>query len=267
MIINKYNQHLQNNTFSTLFVGQNLITLATVDSTNNFLKSLLSNSEPVPEGTVIMAEDQFAGRGQQSAKWLTEPGKNLTFSVFLKPSFLSLHRQFLLNMAISIGLNEALGSFLGEGVFIKWPNDIYYKDKKLGGVLIENTVAGSHLKTSVIGVGINVNQRVFREDLTEKAISMIQILQKDVSLINLLAEICSHIEKTYIQLNSRTYRLLKENYIERLYRYGEIAWFESNGEVFEGVITGVADSGQLYVNREGFLSEFNFKEIQFLNHL
>ena len=88
---------MQNNTFSTLFVGQNLIKLSAVDSTNNFLKSLVSNSEPLPEGTVIMADDQFAGRGQQQNNWQAEPGKNLTFSILLKPSFLPLNRQITIN--------------------------------------------------------------------------------------------------------------------------------------------------------------------------
>jgi len=99
---------LQNNTFSALFVGQNLLTLKEVDSTNNFLKNLLSNSKPLPEGTVIMAESQFAGRGQQENKWHSEPGKNLTFSILFKPSFLGVLNQFDLTRAISLGVFDAL---------------------------------------------------------------------------------------------------------------------------------------------------------------
>jgi BirA family biotin operon repressor/biotin-[acetyl-CoA-carboxylase] ligase len=105
---------LQNNTFSTLFVGQNLIKLSAVDSTNNFLKGLVSKSEPLPEGTVIMADDQFAGRGQQENAWHADPGKNLTVSILLRPAFLPLNKQFLLNMAVSIAINNTLTKFLSN---------------------------------------------------------------------------------------------------------------------------------------------------------
>ena len=192
---------MQNNTFSTLFVGQNLIKLSAVDSTNNFLKNLLSNSAPLPQGTVIMADDQFAGRGQQQNNWHAEPGKNLTISILLYPTFLRLNKQFLLNIAISVAINKALTEFIPIGMSVKWPNDIYYKNQKLGGVLIENTIIGSMIKTAVVGIGINVNQAHFGEDLSHKAVSMIQILQEDVNLIKLLHAICSHIEKEYLNLN------------------------------------------------------------------
>ena len=160
---------MQNNTFSTLFVGQNLIKLSSVDSTNNFLKSLVSNSEPLPEGTVIMADDQYAGRGQQNNIWKAEPGKNLTFSVLLKPTFLPLSQQFLLNMVVSTAINNALSHFLSDGLSVKWPNDIYFRDQKIGGVLIENTIVGNDIKTAIIGIGINVNQQHFEAELTVKA--------------------------------------------------------------------------------------------------
>ena len=99
---------MQNNTISGLFVGQNLVTLPEVDSTNNFLKQALANSTPLTEGTVIMAESQYAGRGQQQNRWHSEPGKNLTFSILLKPVFLPINRQFDLNVAISVGIIKAV---------------------------------------------------------------------------------------------------------------------------------------------------------------
>ncbi|RYG09111.1 MAG: biotin--[acetyl-CoA-carboxylase] ligase, partial [Chitinophagaceae bacterium] len=158
---------MQNNTFSTLFVGQNLIKLSAVDSTNNFLKNLVSNSEPLPEGTVIMADDQYAGRGQQNNVWKAEPGKNLTFSLLLRPTFLRLNQQFLLNMAVSIAVNDVLGGLLGSTVSIKWPNDIYFRNLKMGGMLIENNIVGNGIKTAIIGIGSNVNQQNFEAELTD----------------------------------------------------------------------------------------------------
>jgi len=189
---------LQNNTFSTLFVGQNLIKLSAVDSTNNYLKNLTSNSEPLPEGTVIMAEHQFAGRGQRDSVWHAEAGKNLTFSLLLRPGFISVEKQFVLNMLVSVALNNVLLKYLPVGLSIKWPNDIYVNDRKIGGVLIENVIVGSNIKQSIIGIGLNINQSVFDDDLKSKTISISQILQQDVNLMVLLNEICIQIEQLYL---------------------------------------------------------------------
>lgn len=257
---------MQNNTFSTLFVGQNLIKLSAVDSTNNFLKNLVSKSEPLPEGTVIMAEDQFAGRGQQENTWHAEPGKNLTISILLKPNFLPLSKQFLLNMAVSIAINNALANYLGNEVCVKWPNDIYYLNKKLGGVLIENTIVGSAIKTAVIGIGINVNQQRFEATILDKATSMKQILQEDVNLGQLLIEICSQIEYLYLRLKSGDYTFLRRAYVDKLYLLHKPSHFKKDGRVFEGTIKGVLDSGMLNVEVDNEGVEFNFKEIEFLNY-
>lgn len=257
---------MQNNTFSTLFVGQNLIKLSAVDSTNNFLKNLLSKSEPLPEGTVIMADDQFAGRGMQESVWKVEPRKNLTISILLKPSFLDLNKQFLLNMAISIAINNTLTVFLPKGLTIKWPNDIYYNDLKLGGVLIENTIIGNRIKNTIVGIGINVNQELFAPDLSKKATSVYQILQENVNLDVLLADLCSQIEVLYLQLRANKDTILRKAYVDKLYKINIAAHYRQNGEVFEGVIVGVSDSGLLNVSKNGKLVQFNFKEIEFINN-
>ncbi|HZX59878.1 MAG TPA: biotin--[acetyl-CoA-carboxylase] ligase, partial [Mucilaginibacter sp.] len=125
----------------------------------------MSNSKPLPDGTVIMADDQHAGRGQQNNRWHSEPGKNLTFSLLLRPSFLSVTRQFDLTRAVSMGIIEALRPFLGEKLKIKWPNDIYYEDRKMGGILIENTLQSNQIKNSVIGIGLNINQEAFPAEI------------------------------------------------------------------------------------------------------
>lgn len=257
---------MQNNTFSTLFVGQNLIKLSSVDSTNNFLKKLLSKSEPLPEGTVIMADEQYAGRGQQENTWHAQPGKNLTISILLKPTFIAVQQQFLLNMAVSVALNKALCAYIPEGIKIKWPNDIYYFDQKIGGVLIENVITGSAIKTAVIGIGINVNQQQFNSELVTKATSLAQILQQDVSLSKLLPEICSCIESSYLQLKAGRYTSLREKYVDKLYQMNRPAKYKQNGQVFEGTIVNVTDAGLLQIQREEGLAAFNFKEVEFLTN-
>lgn len=258
---------MQNNIFSTLFIGQNLIKLSAVDSTNNFLKNLMSKSEPLPEGTVIMAEDQFAGRGQQQNTWQSEPGKNLTFSICLNPVFLQAQQQFFLNMAVSVALNDALQEYLGSGVSIKWPNDIYFGDQKLGGMLIENVLSGQTLKSSIIGIGLNVNQQNFPDELSGRACSMNQILHKDVNLIALLAVICSHIESQYLKLRAQAPSSLKTDYLKRLYRYNEKGKYRCNGQVFEGKITDVKAQGMLLIESDGKERAYQFKEVEFINDL
>jgi BirA family biotin operon repressor/biotin-[acetyl-CoA-carboxylase] ligase len=257
---------LQNNIFSGLFVGQNLLTLKEVDSTNNFLKKLLSNSKPLPEGTVIMAESQFAGRGQQENKWHSEPGKNLTFSLLLKPSFLSISNQFDLTRAMSLGVFDALEPLLGEKLKIKWPNDIYYEDRKLGGMLIENLVQGEQIKNAIIGIGLNINQEDFPAGAIN-AVSLKQILHEDYDLRTLLADICKHIEAWYLGLKAGRDDFVRNSYLNRLYWLNEKNFFKTlNEKSFTGTIINVKYNGLLVVkNNNGDEKEFSLKEIEFLN--
>lgn len=255
---------MQNNTFPTLFVGQNLIILPEVDSTNNYLKSLLSNSEPLPEGTVIMAGNQFAGRGQQQNTWISESGKNLTISTFFKPKFLVVDKQFELNICLSLAIANALSSHLSIDCKIKWPNDIFYKNKKIGGMLIENVIAGSQFKYAIVGIGLNVNQLSFESPLTDGATSLKNILKVEVDLIQLLRAICIEIEKCYLTLKSGSGSILREEYIQRLYRFDELATYRQNGEEFAAILKGITESGQLILQKDGTDSCFNFKEVAFI---
>ena len=254
---------MQNNTFSTLFVGQNLIKLKEVDSTNNFLKDLVSKSEPLAEGTVIMADNQFAGRGQQESVWQTQAGKNISTSIYLKPSFLPLNKQFYLNIAVSLAVSDALSSFISEGIKVKWPNDMYYLNKKLGGILIENTLTGTSIKSSVIGIGLNVNQSEFSESISERATSVIQILQRNVPLMDIMEKIFIFMEKYYLILRAGKYSILQNDYLAKLYNYNVSALYKQNDEIFEGIIKGVEDGGRLTVDTKDGLKRFNFKEIEF----
>ncbi|KQR71856.1 biotin--[acetyl-CoA-carboxylase] ligase [Pedobacter sp. Leaf176] len=256
---------MQNNTFSTLFVGQNLIKLKEVDSTNNYLKKMVSNSDPLPEGTVIMADHQFAGRGQQESVWHTEPGKNISTSIYLKPSFLPLEMQFYLNILVSLAVADALSDILPDPVEVKWPNDIYYNKRKLGGILIESTLTGSIIKSTIVGLGLNVNQAEFQEKLSTNAISIRQILHKEVELERIMEKIFFFMEKYYLNLKSKRYDFLGKEYLKRLLNYNIKSGYRQNGRVFEGVIVGVEANGLLRVEVEGELRRFNFKEIEYIH--
>ena len=225
---------------------------------------MVSNSEPLPEGTVIMAENQFEGRGQVGSKWHAEPGKNLTFSILLRPSFIQLREQFNLNMTISIAIQKALESIVGTGLSVKWPNDIYFGHQKIGGMLLENIVAGSRIKACIAGIGINVNQEVFETELQQRAGSIYQILHRHVDLVTLLAEICSHIEAGYLKLKAGNYNNLRNEYLNYLYQYNVKANYRQNGEIIEGKIVDVGENGMLSLETIDGLKTYNFKEIEFI---
>ena len=254
---------MQNNTFSGLFVGQNVIALQRVDSTNNYLKYELTKSEPLPEGTVIMAEEQYAGRGQFNNQWLSEPGKNLTFSLLLSPSFLDPAKQFLLNITVSIAINDVLTEIIGKDCKIKWPNDIFFGDKKLGGLLIENILSGRSWKHAIIGIGINVNQTAFADSI-KNITSLKEIKGRPFDLRELLKRICIAIEKHYIQLKQGFHVLQHKKYLSRLYKFKELHTFEIDGQVKTGSIEGITEEGKLILNIEKELKYCGLKEVTYI---
>ncbi|MDB5025095.1 MAG: biotin--[acetyl-CoA-carboxylase] ligase [Mucilaginibacter sp.] len=211
-----------------------------------------------------MAESQYAGRGQQQSRWHSQAGKNLTFSILLKPVFLPVWQQFDLTRAISLGIMNALEPLLGGKLKIKWPNDIYYADGKLGGILIENMVQGNQIKNSVIGIGLNINQDNFPLDVPN-AVSLKQILHRDYDLKLILSEICKNIEAAYLNLKAGRFESVRKAYLERLYWLNEDKMFKARGQVFAGMIKEVKDNGLLVVINGSDASEFNQKEIEFLN--
>lgn len=255
---------MQNNTFSGLFVGQNLITLKEVASTNTFLKDALSKSTPLLEGTVILAEKQFAGRGQTNNSWISEPGKNLTFSILLNPSFLQVDKQFELNKAISLALNDVLANYAGKDALIKWPNDSYIGNKKIGGMLIENIVHGNKIRHAIIGIGLNINQTNFPQYL-KNVTSFKQFLQRDYDLQALLVEICSAVEARYLQLKSGNIAQITSEYLNKLYLRDEWAVFKFDGVIQSGKIIGVTEAGQLQLETANEIRQFDNKEIEFIN--
>jgi BirA family biotin operon repressor/biotin-[acetyl-CoA-carboxylase] ligase len=213
-----------------------------------------------------MADEQYAGRGQQEMTWVSAPNENLTFSVFLKPSFLKINEQFLLNMLVCLAIKEALNRYVKSGIAIKWPNDIYFGQQKLGGILIENNLMGPVYKSAIIGIGLNVNQQNFHPELQSRAISLRQILQADVNLVQLLAEICSHIEHGYLRLKSGNDPDLKSRYLANLYNFNTPASYKQGDVVFEGKIIDVTAEGMLVVLQNGSIEKYNFKEIQYLHN-
>jgi BirA family biotin operon repressor/biotin-[acetyl-CoA-carboxylase] ligase len=225
----------------------------------------LSNSKPLPEGTVIMAETQLAGRGQTQNIWKSEPHKNLTFSILLNPGFLAVQRQFDLNIVISLALNDVLKNYFGDSAEIKWPNDCYVMHKKLGGILIENLVQGNQIKHAIIGIGLNVNQINFPSELINVT-SFKKILQTDYDLNILKDEICGSIEARYLQLKAGKYPELLKAYRKKLYLFDVLKDFKIDDRIQKARICGITSEGFLQVETEKGLRTFGLKEIEFIKN-
>lgn len=247
----------------TLFVGQISQYLPSCQSTNDEASALIAHPTAPLEGTLVVTRQQTAGRGQRGNVWEAQPDQNLTFSLILKPSFLTATEQFWLNMAISLGIYDTLRPLIGDELRIKWPNDIYVGNQKLGGILIENTLQGYTIAWSVVGIGLNINQTEFQYP-TATSLQQHAFLPNGYDLPGLLEQLCLTIEQRYLQLRSGERDALKINYLQTLYRYQETQRFESAGRSFEGVIMGVDETGHLAITENGRVHYFGFKEVAFL---
>jgi BirA family transcriptional regulator, biotin operon repressor / biotin---[acetyl-CoA-carboxylase] ligase len=243
---------------STLFVGKHLIHLPSCPSTNAFAHEMLSGGNAV-DGSVIITSEQTAGKGQRNSSWEAEPGKNLTFSVIIRPN-IHAQQQFWLNIISSLAVNNLLTKYLGNKVKVKWPNDIYYEDRKICGILIRNFIKGTEVENSIIGVGLNVNQVKFEE---QKAISMAMICGQQFSLQSVLDDLLEQLELSLTQLRLGYLKELKKEYLSKLYWFHERHLFKSEN-LFSGTIIGVDDNGFLLVKTDEGERYFNFKEIEYV---
>ena len=251
----------------TLFVGQNIIHLKSVDSTNSYASELLRQIK-LSEGSLICTFNQENGRGQRGNRWESEPNKNVAFSLILYPTFLSVEKQFLLTKISSIALADLMAESLETSdksypINIKWPNDIYVNNKKIAGILIENNLRENNIQSTIIGIGINVNQLVFNS--AGNATSLKLVVNKEFDLMLLIERLSEFIEARYLQLKANKLDIIDSDYLKNLYRLNEWANFNSNNQPFEGKIIGVSPIGKLRVElRTNEIKEFDLKEIAFI---
>jgi BirA family biotin operon repressor/biotin-[acetyl-CoA-carboxylase] ligase len=240
-----------------------IIELDTVGSTNNYASMQLSDNKIV-ENTVIVAWSQNKGRGMLNNLWESEAYKNLTFSVVIFPNWLKADCQFCVSKAISLAIVDYLKT-LNITAQIKWPNDIYVNNSKIAGILIENSIMGNNIFSSIIGIGLNVNQEVFLSN-APNPISVKQILNKEVHLKEALHALLDNIESRLDQLQLKGIQCVDNEYLSNMYQYNQWHTYEANGKTFEGRITGTLKTGELIVEtRNGEMKQFLFKEISFIN--
>lgn len=248
---------------TTLFTGRQVIRLQSVESTNSYLAELLKYHD-LSEGAVVMTQGQTSGRGQGGTRWSSDEGKNLLLSFVFFPVFLSLKDIFSLNKAFSLAVRDYLHGRLGAGIKIKWPNDIYWADKKVCGMLLENTINSTSINQSILGLGININQERF-PDFLPNPVALKQVLGRELNLEYEFVLLCHHLESRYLQLRRGDAVRLHSDYVQSLYRYDEWCAYATDTEEFEAKIRGVDENGRLCLERKSGQTElFDMKEIRFV---
>ena len=238
------------------------IHLEQIDSTNAYLQRLQSECDI--RNWVVSADEQTAGKGMGSNSWESEVGKNLTFSLALGVGFLAAERQFLLSEVVPLGIIEVLDTFLpAEKLSIKWPNDIFFKNRKLAGILINSTIKANIMDVSIIGIGLNVNQMRFK-DWPTNPISLKMITGNDHDLKMLLEQIVGSIYKK-VEILKTDPSDIEKAYLQRLYRYNTWADYEVDGKVLRLFMTGIDSFGRLQlVDEQQQLHQYEIKQIKFV---
>lgn len=240
-----------------------MIELDSVSSTNSFLTDYHPTA-PV-DLTLVTAEYQTAGRGQRGNSWESEAGKNLLFSLLVRPHLLPATHLFTLSEAIALSIREAVAKQQPQGsdVTVKWPNDIYVGNHKIGGILIENELQGAYIKSAIIGCGVNVNQSCFTSD-APNPISLRQLLHQDTERSFVLDTIIEGFRRRYATIQRGDYEHLHTEYKSNLYRrQGTYRWQDANG-TFDAEIAEVELSGHLVLrDQENKLRRYAFKEVSF----
>jgi BirA family biotin operon repressor/biotin-[acetyl-CoA-carboxylase] ligase len=244
---------------SEIALGLPLIRLDQVDSTNSYAGQLIKNGVAT-EGTVILAEYQTQGHGQRGNSWESIKGMNLTFSCILLPAFLEVHRHFYLLMSVSMGILDLLRQG-GITPQVKWPNDILSSGRKIGGILIENSMKGSCLSSSVAGIGLNVNQTQFAFSGGNPT-SMKLELGRAIDRESVFTDTLRHLTLWINNLYAKEWQMIRESYLQHLFQFDQWADYTDAGGDFRGRIRGILEGGELSVEKQyGGIHHYGFKEI------
>lgn len=245
-----------------MIIGSSVTRYEEVASTNTVAAALLRESEP-PEGTVITASYQESGRGQAGNRWESEPCSNLLMSVILYPVMIKPAEQFVISQMVSLAVHDLVALHTTEAR-IKWPNDIYVRDDKIAGILIENTIMGDTLGSTVAGIGLNVNQTIFRSG-APNPVSLALITGTSHDLQAVTGKLISLLDSRYGMIIRGETGALARDYHEVLYRSGEWHRYTDDDGEFEGMIERVRPDGMLEVIRkEGKRVMYAFKEIDYI---
>ena len=247
-------------------LGLPFLELQSVDSTNNYARQQI-HAGLAQHGMAIFSHEQREGKGQRGKNWTSEKGVNIILSLLIKPGNLQPVHQFQLSACVAISVQEFIMKYAGENTKIKWPNDLYWQDRKAGGVLIENIIRsrGSGSGTwdwAIIGIGININQTNFPGDLPNP-VSLKQITGKSFNTIELAKELCDVLEKRFTELVEVGFENIYLNYLVHLYKRRATVKLKKGGKVFMAMIEGVSQAGKL-ITKHAIEEEFDFGEVEWV---
>lgn len=235
--------------------------LDTVDSTNNYAMEKV-HAGLANHGMAWFTHDQTAGKGQRGKTWKSEKGKNIAMSLVLQPEQLKADQQFYLSAAVALACFDFFKKYAGDETKIKWPNDLYWRDRKAGGVLIENIFHGKTWKWAVIGIGININQTGFDKSL-QNPVSLRQITGKEYDTVSLANELYAMLMKIAGEINTASAKTLLKNYNDQLYKLNKPVILKKDDVQFETVIKGVSDNGCLLTVDE-IDRQFDFGKVEWI---
>ncbi len=247
------------------FTDASFILLDSVDSTNNYAMAK-THAGLAKHGDAYFALHQTGGKGQRGKKWHTGNGQNIALSIVTAPARLSIDEQFKLSAAVALGCFDFFRNYAGDETKIKWPNDIYWRDRKAGGVLIENIIGrsdtGNNWKYAVVGIGINVNETVFEEGL-KNPVSLKQITGKNFDVMILAKELHQQVMKRMTEINTLPFEALLQEYNSHLFMANETVQLKKRNIVFATTIKAVTENGQL-ATTDTVDNFFDFGEVEWL---
>lgn len=240
-----------------------IVRLDEVSSTNSELKRLQQKGS-LPEGSMVVADYQSAGRGQMGNSWFSNKGENILLSLLLYPRFLKAKNQFLISQIVSLAIKRVLDQYIND-VSIKWPNDIYWNDQKIAGILIENSLMRKQIEDTIVGIGLNVNEEAFPAHLPNP-VSLKQIVGKDIDREVLLKSLHKALFQLYAEIKQGNIKQIEQNYMQCLYRRNGMHWFVDDKERFRASIKEILPTGHLVLTTTPQEEErvYAFKEVTFV---
>jgi BirA family biotin operon repressor/biotin-[acetyl-CoA-carboxylase] ligase len=241
--------------------GRSFTLLSSIDSTNNYAMQKV-HARLARHGDAWFAMEQTKGKGQRNKNWQSNAGENIILSIVTEPGFLAPARSFLLNAAVALGTYDFFKKYGGPETRIKWPNDIYWGDRKAGGILIESVIRAEQWLYAVLGIGLNINQTGFGNNL--QATSLRLITGRHFEVTTLARELCLFLEERYDMLKAGHEALILQDYCRVMYRLNEQVQFKKPGLIFEGVVKGVTPAGLLIVETNNKEQQWAWGEVEWV---
>ncbi len=242
-------------------IGNPFIQFDAIESTNSYAIDMLQ-ANLAAHGTAYFTYNQTGGKGQRGKQWITEPGSNIILSVMIDCSPLAIQHQFRLSVAVALACYDFFSDFAGDETSIKWPNDIYWRDRKAAGILIENMIRGNNWAWAIVGIGMNINQTTFSGE-AKNPVSLKQITGQHFDVVAMAKALCDYLEKRYQQMITDDFNVLLAEYNLHLYKAKQTVSLKKDSAVFKCVIDGVNEYGQLLVTGAA-QDSFEFGEIEWV---